>query len=92
MAGSLSIVCLRDPAHRRRDPDCCGPPDRCSDRISSPTSIAAPPSPLPEPTGSPVLNSRGRFPSHENMKEIFGRALRSAGLPTRLEPLDLCRI
>ena len=36
MAGSLSIVRLRDPAHRRRDPDCCGPPDRCSDRISSP--------------------------------------------------------
>ena len=36
MAGSISIVRLRDPAHRRRDPDCCGPPDRCSDRISSP--------------------------------------------------------
>ena len=25
------------------------------------------------------------------MKEIVGRALRSAGLPTRLEPLGLCR-
>ena len=54
-------------------------------------SIAAPPSPLPEPTGSPALKSHGRFPRHENMKEIVGRALRSAGLPTRLEPLGLCR-
>ena len=36
MTGSISIIRLRDPAHRRRDPDYCGPPDRCSDRISSP--------------------------------------------------------
>ena len=46
--------------------------------------------------GAPIvslscLKSRGRFPRHENMKEIVGRALRSAGLPTRLEPLGLCR-
>ena len=37
------------------------------------------------------IKSRGRFSRHENMKEIVGRALRSAGLPTRLEPLGLCR-
>ena len=41
--------------------------------------------------GLSCLKSRGRFPRHENMKEIVGRALRSAGLPTRLEPLGLCR-
>ena len=56
------------------------------------SSIAALPSPLPEPTGSSsCLKSRGRFPRHENMKEIVGMLLRSAGLPTRLEPLGLCR-
>ena len=40
--------------------------------------------------GLSCLKSRGRFPRHENLKEIIGRALRSAGLPTRLEPLGLC--
>ena len=41
--------------------------------------------------GLSCLKSRGRFPRHENLKEIIGRALRSAVLPTRLEPLVLCR-
>ena len=41
--------------------------------------------------GLSCLKSRCRFPRHKNMKEIVGRALRSAGLPTRLEPLSLCR-
>ena len=42
-------------------------------------------------SSTPRLKSRGRFPRHENLKEIIGTALRSAGLPTRLEPLGLCR-
>ena len=41
--------------------------------------------------GLSCLKSRSRFPCHENIKEIVGRALRLAGLPTRLEPLVLCR-
>ena len=91
MAGSLSIVRLRDPAHRRRDPDCCGPPDRCSNRISSLCVDCGAAVTASGIHGLSCLKSRGRFPRHENMKEIVGKALRSAGLPTRLEPLGLCR-
>ena len=41
--------------------------------------------------GLSCSKSKGRFPRHERIKDLIARALRSSGLPCRIEPVGLLR-